>query len=155
MSLEEAVETYSDMLYKICIVMLCNEQDAKDAVQETFCRYWEKKPEFKEQEHEKAWLLRVAANYCRDQLRFRLRHPHIPIDELADSLIVGQDQKETFLELMDLPAGQRAVIYLYYVEGYQVKEIAGLLGISPQAVKKRMQRGRDQLRIFWKEECCR
>lgn len=50
---------------------------------------------------------------------------------------------------------QRTVIYLYYVEGYQMKEIADILGISVQSVKKRMQRGREQLRVVWKEECCR
>lgn len=155
MSLEEAVKTYSDKLYRICIIMLCNEQDAKDAVQETFCRLLEKKPDFKEQEHVKAWLYKVAVNYCRDMLRFRLRHPQVSIDELADSLTAGQEQHDTLLELMELPAGQRTVIYLYYVEGYQVKEIAGMLGISAQAVKKRIQRGREQLRVVWKEECCR
>lgn len=155
MGLEEIVKTYSDMLYKICIIMLCNEQDAKDAVQETFCRFLEKKPDFKDEGHEKAWLLKVAVNYCRDMLRFRLRHPQVPIDELADSLIAKKDQHETFLELMALPMGQRTVIYLYYVEGYQVKEIAEMLGISAYAVKKRMQRGREHLRVYWKEECCR
>lgn len=155
MDLEDAVKTYSDMLYKICIVMLCNEQDAKDAVQETFCRYLEKKPDFKDKGHEKAWLLKVAVNYCRDMLRFRLRHPQVPLDGLADSLIAGNTQKETFLEFMELPKNQRAVIYLYYVEGYQIKEIACMLGISAQAVKKRMQRGRESLRVCWQEECCR
>lgn len=155
MGLEEIVKTYSDMLYKICIIMLCNEQDAKDAVQETFCRFLEKKPDFKDEGHEKAWLLKVAVNYCRDMLRFRLRHPQVPIDELANSLIAKKDQHETFLELMALPMGQRTVIYLYYVEGYQVKEIAEMLGISAYAVKKRMQRGREHLRVYWKEECCR
>lgn len=155
MGLEEIVKTYSDMLYKICIIMLCNEQDAKDAVQETFCRFLEKKPDFKDEGHEKAWLLKVAVNYCKDMLRFRLRHPQVPIDELANSLIAKKDQHETFLELMALPMGQRAVIYLYYVEGYQVKEIAEMLGISAYAVKKRMQRGREHLRVYWKEECCR
>lgn len=155
MGLEEIVKTYSDMLYKICIIMLCNEQDAKDAVQETFCRFLEKKPDFKDEGHEKAWLLKVAVNYCKDMLRFRLRHPQVPIDELANSLIAKKDQHETFLELMALPMGQRTVIYLYYVEGYQVKEIAEMLGISAYAVKKRMQRGREHLRVYWKEECCR
>ena len=56
--IREAVVKYSDMLYRICIVMLCNEQDAQDAIQDTFCRYLEKKPEFREEEHEKAWLIK-------------------------------------------------------------------------------------------------
>ena len=155
MNLEEAVRTYSDMLYKICIVMLCNEQDAQDVIQETFCRYLEKAPVLTDTEHEKAWLIRVAANHCKDVLRFRLRHPQVPIDVLAESLVMEQEQQETLTELFELPVKQRTVIYLYYVEGYQMKEIADILGISVQAAKKRMQRGREQLRVVWKEECCR
>ena len=155
MNLEEAVMTYSDMLFKICIVMLCSEQDAQDVIQETFCRYLEKAPEFKDKEHEKAWLVKVAVNLCKDMRRFWLRHPQIPIDELADSLASEQEQQETLAELLELPVKQRVVIYLYYVEGYQVKEIAGMLGITAQAARKRMQRGREQLRSVWKEEYCR
>lgn len=151
MSLEETIKTYSDMLYKICIVMLCNEQDV---IQETFCRYLEKTPDFTDPEHEKAWLIKVAANHCRDLLRFRSRHPQVPIDVLAESLVMEQEQQEILTELLELPVRQRTVIYLHYVEGYQVKEIAVILGISVQAVKKRMQRGREQLRVVWKEECC-
>lgn len=155
MNLEEAVKTYSDMLYKICIVMLCNEQDVQDVIQDTFCRYLEKKPVFKDANHEKAWLIKVAVNCCRDMLRFRFRHPQVTIDVLADSLAAGPEHQAVLTELFELPVKQRTVIYLYYVEGYPVKEIAGMLGISAQAVKKRMQRGREQLRILWKEECCR
>ncbi len=155
MSLEKTAADYSDLLYKICIVMLRSEQDAQDVIQETFCRYLEKNPSFTDSEHEKAWLIKVAANCCKDLLRFRLRHPQISIDTLADSLITNPDQHETFIELLELPLKQRAVIYLYYVEGYQVKEIAELLGISIWAVKKRMQRGREQLRVLCKEEWCR
>ena len=82
----EAVIKYSDILYRVCVVILCNEQDAQDAVQDTFCRYIEKRPVFNDEEHEKAWLLRVAANISRDMIRCRLRHPQVAIDELADSL---------------------------------------------------------------------
>ena len=57
MCIEELVLKYSNTLYKICIVMLCNEQDAKDAVQDTFCRYLEKRPDFTNEEHGKAWLI--------------------------------------------------------------------------------------------------
>ncbi|MDE7312865.1 MAG: RNA polymerase sigma factor [Eubacterium sp.] len=155
MNLEKAVLTYSDMLYKICIVMLCNEQDAQDAIQETFCRYLEKNPHFTDAEHEKAWLIKVAANHCKDLLRFQSRHPQVPIEELTESLADGQEQQDVLNELLQLPAKQRTVIYLYYVEGYQIKEIAGMLGISAHAVKKRMQRGRQQLQIVLKEEYCR
>lgn len=155
MRLEQAVKAYSNMLYKICVVMLCSEQDAQDMVQETFCRYLEKSPLFQDAEHEKAWLIKVAVNNCKDLMRFRLRHPQVPIDELAGSFAEEPAQHETFMELLELPAKQKAVIYLYYIEGYQIKEIASILGISVQAVKKRMQRGREQLKLIWKEEYCR
>lgn len=150
MNIEEAVAAYSNMLYKICIVMLCNEQDAQDAIQETFCRYLEKKPDFTDSEHEKAWLIQVVTNICRDMLRFRSRHPKVSIDEITDSY-ASSDDKDILTELLDLPIRHRTVIYLYYVEGYQVREVASLLKISEHAVKKRLQRGREQLRLSWKE----
>lgn len=150
MNIEKTVLKYSNMLYKICIVMLCNEQDAQDAVQDTFCRYLEKKPEFKSPEHEKAWLIRVATNISRDMLRFRKRHPKISIDDLSHRLSAPA-QEEALAELLLLPPGQKIVIYLHYVDGYSIKEIAGILKLSESAVKKRLQRGRDFLHTAWKE----
>lgn len=150
MNIEKAVLKHSNMLYKICIVMLCNEQDTQDAVQDTFCRYLEKNPEFTSPEHEKAWLIRVATNICRDMLRFKVRHPKISIDDLSYQL-AAPEQKEILTELMELPPRQKIVIYLYYVDGYSVKEISGILKISESAVKKRLQRGRESLHTAWKE----
>ncbi|MCH5255291.1 MAG: RNA polymerase sigma factor [Lachnospiraceae bacterium] len=154
MSIEEdvrkAVLKYSDILYKICIVILCNEQDVQDAIQETFCRYMEKKPNFRDEEHEKAWLIRVATNISRDMIRFRIRHPKVSIEELENSLVAPQ-QKETLRELIELPIKQKMVIYLHYVEGYHIKEIADILGITEGAVKMRLQRGRQQMKLSLKE----
>lgn len=144
-SIIEAVIKYSDTLYKICIVILCNEQDVQDAIQDTFCKYLEKKPEFRDEEHEKAWLIRVATNICRDMIRFRIRHPKVVIDEVENTL-VAPEQKEVLRELLELPMKQRIVIYLHYVEGYRVKEIADILGITESAVKTRLLRGRKQMR---------
>ncbi len=144
-NIREAVIKYSDMLYKICIVILCNEQDVQDAIQDTFCRYLEKKPDFCDEEHEKAWLIKVATNICRDMIRFRIRHPKIPIDEV-ENILVAPEQRETLKELLELPVKQKTVIYLHYVEGYPVKDIADILGITESAVKSRLLRGRKQMR---------
>lgn len=143
--IREAVIKYSDTLYKVCIVILCNEQDVQDAIQDTFCRYLEKKPEFRDEEHEKAWLIKVATNICRDMIRFRLRHPKVSIDEVENTL-AAPEQKEIFRELLELPVKQKTVLYLHYVEGYQIKEIADILGITESAVKTRLLRGRKQMR---------
>lgn len=146
----EIVMKYSDMLYKICIVMLCNEQDVQDAIQDTFCRYLERRPDFRDEGHEKAWLIRVATNRCRDMLRFRLRHPKISIDELENSL-AAPEQKEILRELLELPVRQRTVMYLHYVEGYRIREVAEILHITEGAVKMRLQRGREQMQQLRRE----
>ena len=146
--IREAAIKYSDMLYRICIVILCNEQDVQDAIQDTFCRYLEKAPDFHDQEHEKAWLIRVATNICKDINT--LRHPKVCIDELENSL-AAPEHKETLRELLELPVKQKVVVYLHYVEGYQIKEIAEILGITEGAVKMRLCRAREQMRMTWKE----
>lgn len=87
MDLEAAVRKHSEMLYRICIVILGSEQDTQDAIQETFCKYLEKKTKFVDGEHEKAWLIKVATNHCRDIQRFRFRHPKVSIEELAGTLV--------------------------------------------------------------------
>lgn len=149
-NIREAVMKYSDTLYKVCIVILCNEHDAQDAIQETFCRYLERGQEFRDGEHEKAWLIRVATNICRDMIRFRIRHPKVSIDEVENSL-AAPEQRETLRELLELPVKQKTVIYLHYVEGYRIREIADILGTTEGAVKMRLKRGKEQMRTMWKE----
>lgn len=91
------------------------------------------------------WLIRVATNICRDMIRFRIRHPKVSIDEVENTL-AAPEEKEILRELLELPVKQKTVIYLHYVEGYQVKEIADILGIKESAVKVRLMRGRRQMR---------
>ena len=79
-SVEEVFEKYGEMLYKICIVMLKKTYDAEDAVQDVLIKYMTKNLKFESVEHEKAWLIRVAMNLCKDKLRFYQIHPQINID---------------------------------------------------------------------------
>lgn len=87
----------------------------------------------------------MATNICRDTIRFRIRHPKVSIDEVENTL-AAPEEKEILRELLELPVKQKTVIYLHYVEGYQIKEIADILGITQSAVKTRLLRGRKQLR---------
>lgn len=146
MSVEEIVMEYGDMLFRICMVILCNEHDAQDAVQDTLCRYMEHTSGFRDQEHEKAWLIRVAANRCRDVYRGRMRHPSVSLEE-ARQYCEFPEQSEILAELMNLPGKLKTVVYLHYIEGYKTAEIAQMLGITLNAVKKRLQRGREQLKL--------
>ena len=87
----------------------------------------------------------MATNICRDMIRFRIRHPKVSIDEVENTL-AAPEEKEIVRELLELPVKQKTVIYLHYVEGYQIKEIAEILGITESAVKLRLLRGRKQMR---------
>lgn len=146
---EEAVarviEQYANTLFRMCFVILKHEQDAQDVLQETFIKYMEKAPEFKNEQHEKAWLLKVASNLCKDLLRFKRRNAYVDVEEL-EKYCKEPEEAEVLKEVMLLPAKYKSAIHLYYIEGYKMEEIAGILGISENAVKKRMQRGRDMLK---------
>lgn len=151
MTIEEVVTEYSSMLYRICVVMLGNEADAQDAVQDTICRYLERTKDFTNEEHEKAWLIKVAQNRCRDMRRFNLRHPKIDIEEITASY-EDPEYSEVLTELIRLPFSVKSVVYLHYIEGYKTTEVSEMLGISVNAVKKRLQRGREMLRLRLGEE---
>lgn len=122
MTIEEVVTKYSPMLYRICVVMLGNEADAQDAVQDTICRYLECRKEFRDGEHEKAWLIKVAQNRCRDMRRFQMRHPQVAIDEITASY-ENPEYSQVLAELAALPLSVKAAVYLHYIEGYKTAEI--------------------------------
>lgn len=151
MTTEEVVTTYSPMLYRICVVMLGNEADAQDAVQDTICRYLERRKEFRDGEHEKAWLIKVAQNRCRDMRRFQMRHPKVSLEEVTASY-EDPEYSQVLVELISLPLPVKEAVYLYYIEGYKTTEVSEMLGISVNAVKKRLQRGRKLLRLRLEEE---
>lgn len=136
---------HGDMLYRTAYLLLGNSHDVQDALQETMLRYLEKAPAFASQDHEKAWLLRVTANCCKDCLRFRKRHACQDLEPLRECLPARERQH--LQELYTLPAKWKAVLILHYFEGYTVKEIGEIIGLSENAVKKRLQRAREALRL--------
>ena len=149
--IERIIANYGNMLYRTCFVLLKNESDAEDAVQETIIKYMQKAPDFKDEEHEKAWLLTVASNTCKDILRYKVRHPYADIDSITDTS--AQPEDSFILEaLMTLPEKFKLVLTLYYVEEYRVEEIARIISKSPSAVKMRLQKGRKLLEKKYREE---
>ncbi len=146
-----AVDEYGNSLYRICSVMTGNREDANDAVQECFLRYVEKAPDFNDSEHEKAWLIRVASNICKDILRKRKHQSFVSLDEIRN-LGVCEDNAQILETLVSLEDKYRIVIHLHYVEGYKAREIAPMLGITEAAVKKRLQRGREALKEIYEKE---
>ena len=139
------LHTYGDALYRTAYLLLGNPHDVQDILQEVLLRYMEKAPDFQSPDHEKAWLLRVTANCCKDCLRFRARHACLDLDALQE-LLPAPEKRQLVQELYALPAKYRSVLILYYFEGYSAGEIARILGLSENAVRKRLQRAREALK---------
>lgn len=148
---ETIIERYGDLLYRLCILMLKNESDAEDVIQETLIKFYRKAPVFENADHEKAWLIRVATNECRDLLRFRVRHPLAEVEQI---MVASEDSADSgILEaLASLPEKYKLVLALYYVEGYKVEDIAKIIGRTSSAVKMRLQKGRRLLEKVYREE---
>lgn len=149
--LEELIEKYEHTLYRAAAAILGDPQEAEDAVQETYLRYLEKRPEFRDGEHEKAWLLKVTANRCKSILRTRRRRPTV---ELLDIYPVPEEEgsRELMEAILTLPANQRSAVHLHYYEGYTSEEIGAILGQRPGTVRSHLSRARDALRRYLLEE---
>ena len=148
---QRAVEEYGNSLYRLCTVMLQNRDDAQDAVQDCFLRYMTKAPDFTDSEHEKAWLIRVATNICKDTLRQRKHSSFLSLDEIRN-ISSSEDNAQILGLLVSVEEKYRVVLHLHYVEGYKTDELSAMLGISSAAVRKRLQRGRDILRKLYEKE---
>lgn len=149
--IEAVMNTYGNTLFRLCLVTLGNASDAEDVVQETFIKYLQKAPTFENAEHEKAWLITVATNKCRDILRFKSRHPVVDMDEINE-FTKEPDDSGILDALMTLPDKFRTVLTLYYVEEYSIEHIARIIGRSTSAVKMRLQKGRHLLREAYGKE---
>lgn len=131
--------------------MLCSEQDAYDAVQESFLRYLSTKMDFRDEDHEKAWLTRVNINICKNMLRFKRMHPTVEYETLA--LHYHKPEETGIMDtLMSLNAKDKEVLILYYIEGYSCREIADILKITESAVKKKLERARKRLKEKYEGE---
>ena len=141
------VETYSDMLLRIAMNRVKTIPAAEDIVQGVFERLMRRRPIFENREHEKAWLIRTAVNLCLTDLRADSRHGSVPLDEnIAQEF--GEDSFEVLDAVQTLPTPDRYAVYLYYYEGYGVKEIGKLLKEPDGTVSSRLSRARKKLKTI-------
>ena len=153
--LEKVLNQYGNIVFRYALMMLGTTQDAEDVVQEVLLTYWKKAPNFNDKDHEKAWLLTVTANRCRDLLRKWVRGREASLESVAElsELTTETSEDSGILEaLMRLPEKYKKVLYLYYVEEYRVDEIAGIREKTASAVKMRLKKGRQLLGEEYRKE---
>ena len=140
---------YGNMLYKIAFLYFGNSYDAEDALQEVFFKLLYDSPSFKDLNHEKAWLIRVTQNKCKDMLKAsRCKDTSADKIEIADFVKANSDAKlDIIKQVIALPVKYKTAIILYYYYDYSVSEISQTLKISNSAVKMRLKRGREILKI--------
>ena len=156
MDCQQVVQGYTTALYRLAFSYCRNRADAEDIVQEVFLKYLRQHPDFPDEAHLPAWLLRVTANACKDLLRSPWRCRCCSLEEAAEPTVLMQDESALLAAVLGLPAKYRGVVHLYYYEDYSVGEIAAILGISQSAVRMRLLRARqalkEELRGVWNDE---
>ncbi len=145
---EQLVEDYSDLILRLSYTYLRSTQDAEDICQTVFLKLLTGEVRFESREHEKAWIVRAVINACKDELRAFRRRRTVPMEEAPETAAPEVPGSEVLDAVMGLPAKYREAIYLYYYEGYSVKEIGGLTGRSEAAVSAHLSRGREKLRTM-------
>ena len=143
------VVSYEKEMLMLCFVYLRNIDLAQEALQESFLKAYTRYDTFRGEASEKTWLTRIVINTCKDIRRTAwFRHPGVEISPNLPDAVLPPD--ETHMDLMDailrLPAKSREVILLKYEQGLNNEEIAGLLGVTPMAVSKRMHKAYSRLR---------
>ena len=163
---EGAVERYGDTVFRLAYSYLKNRADAEDVMQEVFVRLLRARPEFRDEEHAKAylerkpfrspeheryWVVRVAVNESKKLLRSPWRRRTGPLEEAGEPVFDTPQQSELYQHVMGLSPKYRAAVYLYYYEDCSVQEIAAAMGANPSTVQTWLMRARGKLKLILQE----
>lgn len=142
-----AMQRYSDMVLRLCMVNLKNSSDAEDIFQNVFLKYALHSIPFTSEEHEKAWFIRVTVNACKDLLKSFFRSRTTTLEDLSGyAPEITPEQYAVMEAVWSLPKQYRDVIYLHYYEGYTAPEIAGILHRNTNTIYTHLNRGKDLLK---------
>lgn len=148
LSYEETVIKYKKTVGAVCLMRLQNWADAEDCFQNTFFKLYRSAPTFNDENHLKAWLIRVAINECNKYIR--KNKPFISLTKVnSGEVSFPQDECDMSWALLRLDEKYREVLYLHYCEDYQIKEIAEILSKSQNTIKTLLRRGRERLKEIY------
>ncbi|MEG0168621.1 RNA polymerase sigma factor [Anaerorhabdus sp.] len=145
--LEKAIDLYANDVRRICFIYSKSEADVDDIFQDVFIKYYKLNQPFLDPQHEKAWILRVTINSCKDFIKSWFRKNVELTDDFSQfSINPDKDDGELILEVRKLKKDYATVIYLYYYEEYSLKEIASICECSINTISSRLQRARAELK---------
>ena len=142
-----AVEQYADMVRRLCMIHLKNHADTEDIFQTVFLKYALSSVLFESAEHEKAWILRVTVNACKDLLKSFFRSRTVSLDDIMEQpAVMPPDHREVLEAVLSLHVKYKDAVYLHYYEGYTAPEISRILGKNVNTVYTLLNRSRQMLR---------
>lgn len=150
-SMTEFRELYDrqiNRVYRLALLLLGSVADAEDVAQTVFLKIWEKNPKFRDADHETAWVLTTTRNQCRDLQKSYYRKKRASLEDAPEKAVsfASNADNEIWQALQSLPKKYRVVLYLYYYEGYPVKELSVLLGRRESTLQTRLATGRKLLK---------
>lgn len=141
------IDKYSDTVRRLCMIHLKNYADTEDIFQTVFLKYALSTTEFESEAHEKAWLVRVTINACKDLLKNFFRSRTVSLQEMMEQPApMDPDHREVLEAVLSLPSKYRDVVYLFYYEEYSAPEISHILGKKVNTVYTWLNRAKLLLR---------
>lgn len=147
---EKIIKQYSDLVYRLAFARMGTRHDADEIFQEVFLRFIKKKPVFHEEEHRKAWFIRVTINCSKSFWRSSWFKNVQPIDD--NIAFETKEAMDLYYELQKLPPKYRGVIYLFYYEDMSIEEIGKALNRKNSTVRTQLTRARAALKAVIKED---
>lgn len=141
------IELYGDTVRRLCMIYLKNYADTEDIFQNVFLKYATSSITFENDEHEKAWFIRVTINKCKDLLKSFFRSRTVSLDDIIEKPeMILSDYREILEAVLSLPQKYRNVVYLHYYEGYTAPQIGHILGKNVNTVYTLLTRSKKMLR---------
>lgn len=141
------IELYGDTVRRLCMIYLKNYADTEDIFQNVFLKYATSSVKFENDEHEKAWFIRVTINKCKDLLKSFFRNRTVSLDDIVEKPeAMPSDYREVLEAVLSLPLKYRNVVYLHYYEGYSAPQISHILGKNVNTVYTLLTRSKKMLR---------
>lgn len=148
--INDVLTRYSNMVYRLALSRTRNIADAEDVLQEVFLRLIHKKPEFENEEHRKAWLIRVTVNCSSKLLTSAWFRRTVPLEE--ELKFQTKEKSDVYYAVMELPLKYRTVIHLYHYEDLSISQISDILTINESTIKSQLLRARQLLKTKLKGE---
>lgn len=145
--IENLMQEYGDMVYRLAISRVKNKEEAEDIFQEVFLKIYEKMPEFVNKENEKYWIIRVTINLSKNSLTTAWHRKVGPLLE-QEITFTENESRDVYFEVLRLPLKYRTIIQLFYYEDLTIEEISEIMKVNSNTIKTRLRRAREKLKTI-------